>query len=264
MPPGRSHSGDETATPTHTEIRRGEHLSQCATVAHLPHMPNASVACLSPWRQSGCNWHSTSWLATLGPAMASASASHLQMLITTKMLVDDLKSVCQKCGFSKTGLKKQLQQRVIDALAGRAVQSNTGGKTIVCRPEVVEAAVRDVYTSAHGPPRAMPPPGVQRATVPPSLVPSMGRATTVPPSVPAGPGGAGAVVNAGHAGPSSMVRIARSAQPLPVADKVMQGAYKASQGPFALDSLCLRAHRMPRHAGDRVLGTGRAGHSGHG
>jgi SAP domain len=161
--------------------------------------------------------------------MASASTSHLQMLIMTKMLVDDLKSVCQKCGFSKTGLKKQLQQRVIDALAGRAVQSNMGSKTIVCRPEVVEAAVRDVYASAHGPPRAMPPPGVQRATVPPSLVPSMGRATTAPPSIPVGPGGAGAVVNAGHAGPSSMVRIARSAQPLPVADKVMQGAYKAHE-----------------------------------
>ena len=91
---------------------------------------------------------------------APPPAAGLPTLVTTKLKVADLLRVCQKCKLPRGGLKADLQARIIAALKGEVLTA--------CTPAQVEAAVRDVYATTHGPPRLLPPVAPRVVAPPPS------------------------------------------------------------------------------------------------
>ena len=94
---------------------------------------------------------------------APTPAAGLPTLVMTKLKVADLLRVCQKCKLPRGGLKADLQARIIAALKGE-VQT-------ACPPAQVEAVVRDVYATTHGPPRLLPPVAPRVVAPPPSRDP---------------------------------------------------------------------------------------------
>ena len=78
--------------------------------------------------------------------MAASPGVGLPQLIVSKLTVDDLKACLLKCGLPRTGLKAVLQARLLQALKEPGYPG-----------ESVARAVRDVFETAHGPPRPTPP-----------------------------------------------------------------------------------------------------------